>query len=109
MVMEILVPVGVLLHWTKFFEVVGLFPLLVSIFGFIVITCVRIPIQFRLIYLFFSNWNLPNFPLVPTYCHYFLFGGFSISMVLEYTWGMLYLQNIQKLLSQMKKPKKNME
>eukprot|EP01091_Cochliopodium_minus_P011333 TRINITY_DN317_c0_g1_i2.p1 TRINITY_DN317_c0_g1~~TRINITY_DN317_c0_g1_i2.p1 ORF type:complete len:230 (-),score=52.11 TRINITY_DN317_c0_g1_i2:121-810(-) len=103
MVAEILVPFGVLLHWTKFFDIEGIFPLITSTLGLGVIVFLRIPIQLRLLYLFFSNWNHPVFAQLSVVCHVLFMSGVTTALYLERTWGMLYLNNVIKLLKEHRK------
>ena len=102
MVSELLVPVGVLLHWTKFFDVKGKAPLIISFLGFFVIVGIRFPILLRLLYLFFSNISHPFFSQIYLFVHGFFFAGILTALYLDMVWGKLYYTNILRLIQESK-------
>jgi len=106
MVMEILVPFGVFLHWFKAFDVTGIFPTIISIGGFLMIVGVRVPVLLRAMCLSLANMNHPSFNAIPIFCHICWVFAFCVGMTLEYIWGGLYLQNIRRNLQSFKQKQK---
>jgi hypothetical protein len=105
MISEILVPFGVMLHWTKFFDVKGQIPIIVSVLGFFVITLLRVPIMLRLLYLFLSGMSQPVFSQIRYFVHGAFLGGVLIALFLDLIWGKLYFSNIFRLLKESKQKK----
>jgi len=102
MIMELLVPFGVMLHWVKVLDITGYFPLSISIGGFLVITAVRVPIIAKMLFEFFNNWNHPSFALISLVARITFFLGCVTCVYLEYVWGSLYVDNIRRNLKEMK-------